>query len=181
MHKPAWPAPTTTVSMRRARSIAFIAPGRSYSCAPARLQDQHAVAEQVELVPAFLEDLGVAAHDEVLAGESRGEHDVTGPRPVQVCQQCIHDLELESGVYVQIGPRRPGHNGGAALVVDCERFEGSQDRRADCDDAPPLGYGPADLRCGLGADLEKFLSHLVVLDLFLADMSDRENLCRSHM
>src|SRR5580704_15483613 len=146
MHKPAWPAPTTTVSMRRARSIASVSPGRNHSCAPARLQDQHAVTEHVELVSALLDDLGVAAHDEVLAGESRGEHDVTGSRPVQVCQQCIHDLELESGVYVQTGPRRLGLNGGSALVVDCERFEGSHDCRADCDDAPPLGYGPADLR-----------------------------------
>lgn len=146
-----------------------------------QLHNQHAVPKHVKLVSTTFENLGVATHNKLFPSKGCRQHDMARPRLVEVRQQHVHQLEVESGVYVEVGPPRLRLDGSFGLQLGGRRLEGPHDGRAHGDDTPPPGHGPVDL-CGRPVpNLEVLGPDLVVLNLLLGDVADRKGLGRPDM
>jgi len=61
-----------------------------------QLYNKHTVAKHVKLISTLLGNLSVAVHNKILACEGRRKHNMAGPWPMEVREQYIHDLEVES-------------------------------------------------------------------------------------
>ena len=88
---------------------------------------------------------------------------------MEVCDECIHTLELVAGIDEDIGP---SGSCGHGSVRKCRRLNGSAGGGSRADDSVSLGVGLVYLiRLGLLHNIELAV-HMVLLDLLSLDRSE---------
>lgn len=91
------PGPADPPAADRGSRIKDLAVGHGIREWGLALDDEHAVSVGEETEP-LSDGLPVSAHDQVVAGESRDEHQKGGLGQVKVCQKPVDGMELESRV-----------------------------------------------------------------------------------
>jgi hypothetical protein len=126
--------------------------------------DEHRISVAEEAV-VFADGFGVGGKDEFAAGGLTGsgkgadEHEQCGAGQVEVGEKPIHDLE---------GIRRINKNAGAAtagnecpVILGGDRFEHTNSRCADSNDAAVRGFGFVDEARSVGAEFVALFVHRV--------------------
>ena len=96
------------------------------------LLDEHAVSIGVEPV-AFSDRVLVGAQDVFFAGERAYQHQQSGLRKVEICEQGIDHFEFEPRINKNVGRSCSGKYGSSA-AKEC-MFESADGRSANSDDA----------------------------------------------